>query len=247
MSSRRRSSSSLRYAYPVRVGRVDEHCRIAIWRLDGRKGGFQPTGKERGRGSAGGWRMADAGILDMGESNVEKKCVPVLFPLPVGLHGELWSSEGNAELGRSNPGLVGAAALHHAVPPLSPRDESFFFLLSCRRNVPWDLGRRMERGGGEASRVSSYCMNASRTQLRRHASERGSPGAIHDQFLINHVPSFRESYFNRSRSCAIALSDSLRPTLRSLSVAVPPAMSNFERIEQACTVPSDGEFGLPVA
>jgi hypothetical protein len=37
MSLRRRPSHSLRYAYPVRVGRVDEHCRIAIRRFDGRK------------------------------------------------------------------------------------------------------------------------------------------------------------------------------------------------------------------
>lgn len=95
MSARRRPSSSRRYAYPVRVGRVDEHCRVAIWRLDGLKWGFQPTGKECGGGSAGGWQMADVG-RDMGESNVENKCVPVLF-LPVGLRGELESSEVNAD------------------------------------------------------------------------------------------------------------------------------------------------------
>ena len=53
MSPRRRSTSSLRYACPVRVGRVDEHCRAAVWRLDGGKGGFQPTGKERGGAAAG--------------------------------------------------------------------------------------------------------------------------------------------------------------------------------------------------
>lgn len=54
-----------------------------------------------------------------------KKCVAVLF-LPVGLRGELGSSEVNAELGRSGLGLVGGAAFHGAVPPLSLRDESFF-------------------------------------------------------------------------------------------------------------------------
>jgi hypothetical protein len=41
--------------------------------------------------------MADMGG-DVGESNVENKCVPVLF-LPVGLRGELGSSEVNAEPG----------------------------------------------------------------------------------------------------------------------------------------------------
>jgi hypothetical protein len=81
--------------------------------------------------------MADGGI-GMGENNVERKGVPVLF-LPVGLRGGLGSSEVNAELGHSGPGLVGAAAFHGAVPPLSPRDESFFPFLSCRRNVPWGV------------------------------------------------------------------------------------------------------------
>ena len=71
----------------MHVRRVDELCCVAIRRLDGGNGGFQPTGKERGRGDAGGWQMADSGI-DTGESNVVKKYVPVLF-LPVGLRGEL--------------------------------------------------------------------------------------------------------------------------------------------------------------
>jgi hypothetical protein len=66
LTIRRWISSSLRYAHPVRRGvvRAVGHCRVAIWRLVGGKGGFQPTGKERasGRGVAqpvqedGGWQ-----------------------------------------------------------------------------------------------------------------------------------------------------------------------------------------------
>jgi hypothetical protein len=106
--------------------------------------------------------MADAGI-DMSESNVEKKkCVPVLF-LPVELRGELGSSEVivtqnwdvRARELSAPPPSHGAVAVHH-----SPRDESFFPFLSCRRNVS-----RVGGGGEEASRVSSYCLNA-HTQLR---------------------------------------------------------------------------------
>jgi hypothetical protein len=59
------------YIFSAHVRRVDEHCCVAIRRLDGGKGEFQPTGKERGRGGAGGWQMADSGI-DTGESNVVK-------------------------------------------------------------------------------------------------------------------------------------------------------------------------------
>jgi hypothetical protein len=61
--------------------------------------------------------MAEVGI-DMGENDVEKKCVPVLS-LPVALRGGLGSSKVSAELGRSGPRLVGAADFHGVVPPLS--------------------------------------------------------------------------------------------------------------------------------
>jgi hypothetical protein len=119
----------------------------------------------------------------------------------------------------------------------------FFPFLSCRRNVQWGVrGEDGEGGGGKKRR--GY-LRIVRTHARNSAgaSERGSPGEIHDQSLINHVPNFRESYFNRSHSCAISLSDSLRPTLRSLSVAVPPPMSNFERIEQAVPYHRMGNLG----
>jgi hypothetical protein len=112
--------------------------------------------------------MADAGI-DMGESSIEKKYVPVPF-LPAGLRRELGSSEVNEELGRSGAGLVGAAAFHDAVPPLSPRDESLFPFPSCRRNVPWDF-----RGGLEGREEASVTQGYPRTGWTHARNSAGTP------------------------------------------------------------------------
>lgn len=110
--------------------------------------------------------MADVG-MDRGKSNVEKKCVPVIFP-PVVLRGELGSSEVNEDLGRPALGLVGAAAFHLAVPPLSPRDESFFPFLSCRRNVPW--GVRGDGGGERNVKGTGILVLYERTHALTHAT-----------------------------------------------------------------------------
>ena len=111
--------------------------------------------------------MADVG-MDMGKSNVEKKCVPAIFP-PVVLRGELGSSEVNEDLGRPALGLVGAAAFHLAVPPLSPRDESFFPFLSCRRNVPWGVREGGWRGGGNVKGIGILVLYE-RTYALTHAT-----------------------------------------------------------------------------
>ncbi len=135
--------------------------------------------------------MADGGI-DTGESNVQMKYIRVLF-LHVGHRRELRPLKDNAELGRSGSGLVGAAAIYGAVLPLS----AFHLVISHFLLLVMPQERLM----GEEDR--GYCMNA-RTQLRTRRL-RGSPGAIHGQFVISHVTSLRESYCN-SRAVAPSLS-----------------------------------------
>lgn len=89
----------------------------------------------------------------MGKSNVEDKYVTVLFLpcLPVGLRGELGSSEVNAELGHSPRDLLRCriSLVHGAVSPLSPRDKPFLPLpVMCHVAC---MSHRSEVGGDEAS------------------------------------------------------------------------------------------------
>ena len=165
--------------------------------------------------------MADVG-MDRGKSNVEKKCVPVIFPPVLGLRGELGSSEVNEDLGRP---ALGAPLLFTLRYHPFHRVMSLFFPSSHVAGTS-----RGELGGMEGGRgtsrvpVSSYCMNArthSRMQLRRHARERGSPGAVYDQFLIIHVRSFRENYLN-SRALAPSLSPTHSGPRFDLSASLSP-------------------------
>lgn len=76
MSSVLRPSSSLRYAYPVRIVRADDHynSRVATWRTRwGERGDFSERESTVEGIVAGGWQMADVWIDDMDESNVGKK------------------------------------------------------------------------------------------------------------------------------------------------------------------------------
>ena len=75
------------------------------------------------------------------------------------------------------------------------------------------------------------------TPQARQRQLRGSPKKS------NLVPSL--CYFNsRALAPSLFLTHSGPRFDLSASFFLPPPLSNFERIEESCNVPSDGEFGL---